>query len=421
MTLDRDPTTTAYDDIPVITLDPNARDHHGEAARMREAGPVIRVILPGGVHAWAVTRHADLAALVRDPRISKNWRNWTALTTGQIPDDWPLLGMVKVDGMLTSDGAEHHRVRSPVARTFTPRRVENLRPRITEIVTGLIDALPEHADADGVVDLRQHFAYPVPMQTICELFGFPEDWRPRLRELADSLIRTNTTPEEAIATQTARVDLIQRLIELRREEPGDDLTSALVEVSDSDPEKLSDAELADTIWGMLAAGHETTIALIVNTARALLTHPDQLAGLRGQDEPTWAAAIEEVLRWDGPIGNFLARFPTEPITIAGVTIPKGDAIIAPYSGVGRDPAQYGPEAHRFDVSRGPTRHLAFSEGPHFCIGAPLARLEGVIAVRELFRRYPGLSLAAPVEELEPVPSLFSNSALRLPVRLDPIR
>ena len=384
---------------------------------MREAGPVIRVVLPGGVHAWAVTRHDDLAALVRDPRISKNYRNWTAVQTGEVTDDWPLTGMLKVDNMLTADGAEHRRLRGPLSRTFTTRRVAGLRPRITEIVTGLIDALPGHVDADGVVDLRKRFAYPVPMQVICEMTGAPEAWWPKIRELVDSVVRTDLTPEQAVQTQVDRVDLIRRLITLRREEPGDDLTSALVEVRDGDPGSLSDHELADTIWAMLTAGHETTLSLIVNTVRALLTHPDQLATLLGGGEDGWATAVEEVLRWDAPIGNFMARYPIEDITIAGVTIPKGDAILAAYSGVGRDEAQHGPTAHCFDTTREQSRHLAFSDGPHFCPGAPLSRQEAIIAVQELFRRHPGLSLATPPENLPPVPSFFSNSAATLPVRL----
>lgn len=421
MTLDDDNATTPYDEIPVITLDPTAADHHGEAARMREAGPVVRVILPGGVPAWAVTRHAELAGLLNDPRISKNWRNWTACQRGEISDDWPLIGMLKVDTMLTADGAEHHRLRSPVARTFTPRRVAALRPRITEIVTGLIDALPGHADADGVVDLREHFGYQVPMRVICELLGVPGEWRPRLRELTDSLLSAVATPEEVIATQTERVEMFDRLIALRRAEPGSDLTSALIQARDDDPNTFSDGELNDTIWSLVTAGNETTLSLIINSVRALLTHPDQLAALHGQDEPAWAAAVDEVLRWDAPIGNFIARYPTEDITIAGVTIPKGEAIIAPYSGVGRDPAQHGPTAHCFDVSREQAANLAFSGGPHFCPGSHLGRLEGIIAVRELFRRYPGMSLAVPSENLVPVPSIFSNSVLSLPVRLGPIR
>ncbi|SFS82465.1 cytochrome P450 family protein [Saccharopolyspora flava] len=398
-------------EVPLIELDPLAADHHGEAARMRAAGTVIRVLLPGGVRAWAVTEHAALAELVADPRVSKDWRNWTAVRQGEISDDWPLIGMVKVTNMVTADGTEHQRLRRLVTRAFTRGRVEDLRPRVQRIVADLLDDLPRQATA-GVVDLRPHFAYPVPMNVICELVGVPVPWRAELRTLVDSIFRTNTTPEEVLSTQRDRLRLLNRLVDLRRSSPGDDLTSALLAAGEADAEALTAEELVDTLWLLLTAGHETTLSLILNTTRALLTHPDQLELARAG---AWAEAVEETLRWDAPIGNFLARYPLEDITLAGVTIPRGEAIIAPYSGVGRDPAQHGPGAERFDLTRNPQRHLAFGGGPHFCLGAHLARLEAVEAVSALFARYPELALAS--DELLPVPSLFSNSAQRLPVRL----
>jgi len=176
----------------------------------------------------------------------------------------------------------------------------------------------------------------------------------------------------------------------------------------------------DTLWLMVTAGHETTLNLITNTVRALLTHPDQRA-LALAGEVTWAAVIEEVLGWDAPIGNFLARYPRQDITIAGITIPAGDAVLAPYTAVGRDPAQHDTHADRFDITREPTKHLAFGGGPHICLGAPLARLEATIAVRELFVRYPDLELATAPEDLTPIASLFSNSIQTLPVHLAPPR
>ncbi|MEU6261773.1 cytochrome P450 family protein [Saccharopolyspora shandongensis] len=405
--------------VPLIRLDPLASDHHGEAARMRAAGPVVRVLLPGDVVAWAVTDHVLLADLVTGKYgpVSKNWRNWTAIQRGEIADDWPLIGMIKVTNMVTSDGADHHRLRRPVTRTFTRSRVEGLRPRIEHIVASLLDALPAHADGNGVVDLRQHYAYPVPMQVICELVGVPEPWRPRLRALVDSIFRTDTTPEDVVATQRDRHTLLRELVDLRRGEPEEDLTSALIATNDHDPEALSDEELIDTLWLLLTAGHETTLSLIVNGTRALLTHPEQRDIALGGDEETWAAFVEEVLRWDAPIGNFPARYPLEDITIAGITIPRGEAILAPYSGVGRDPAHHGGDADRFDITRGITKHLAFGGGPHICLGAHLALLEATLALPALFHRYPKLSLAVDAGELVPFPSLFSNSTTALPVRL----
>jgi cytochrome P450 len=399
--------------VPVIHLDPMGTDHHGEAARMRELGPVVRVILPGDVAVWAVTSHELVASLVTNPLVSKDWRNWSKVQSGEITDDWPLVGMIKVTNMVTADGETHQRLRRPVTKTFTRGRVEELRPRLEAIVTALLDALPSHA-VDGVVDLRQHFAYPVPMQMICELFGVPVDWRPRLRELVDSIFRTNTTPEEVVATQRERHETLNRLVELRRTERGNDLTSALIELGEQGEETLTKEELIDTIWLFLTAGHETTLGLIVNGVRALLTHPEQLTIAR--TESAWAAVVEETLRWDAPIGNFPARYPLEDIEIAGVPIARGEAILAPYSGVGRDPAAH-DDAGAFDITRPPSKHLAFGGGPHFCLGAHLARLEANVALPALFDRYPDLSLAVPQDSLTPVPSFFSNSAAALPVRL----
>lgn len=411
-------TDTPTAEVPVIHLDPTARDHHGEAARMRSLGPVIRVVLPGEVWVWAVTDHALLADLVADPRVSKDWRNWTAIQRGEIADDWPLVGMIKVTNMVTSDGADHQRLRRPVTRTFTRRRVEDLRPRINEIVNTLLDELPGHAAPDGSVDLRQHYSYPVPMAVICELVGVPEPWRPRLRELVDSIFRTDTTPDEVVATQRDRHDLLNRLVDLRRQEPGEDLTSALIAANERDPDALTQEELIDTLWLLLTAGHETTLSLISNGARALLTHPDQLAIALAGDSETWAAVVDETLRWDAPIGNFPARYPLEDITIAGVTVPKGEAILAPYSGVGRDPAFHGPDADRFDITRPSSKHLAFGGGPHLCLGAHLARLEATIALEALFARY-DIAFAVDPTQLPAVPSFFSNSAATVPVQLRP--
>lgn len=399
--------------VPVIHLDPMGTDHHGEAARMRELGPVVRVILPGDVAVWAVTSHELVSSLVTNPLVSKDWRNWSKIQSGEITDDWPLVGMIKVTNMVTADGETHQRLRRPVTKTFTRGRVEQLRPRLEAIVAVLLDDLPTHA-VDGVIDLRQHFAYPVPMQMICELFAVPTDWRPRLRELVDSIFRTNTTAEEVVATQKERHETLNRLVDLRRTERGSDLTSALIELGEQGEEALTQEELIDTIWLFLTAGHETTLGLIVNGVRALLTHPDQLATAR--QESAWSAVAEETLRWDAPIGNFPARYPLEDIDIAGVPIAKGEAILAPYSGVGRDPAAY-DAADTFDISRPPSRHLAFGGGPHICLGAHLARLEATVALAGLFDRYADLSLAAPAKSLAPVPSFFSNSAAALPVRL----
>ncbi|MFD9602099.1 cytochrome P450 [Streptomyces sp. NPDC059970] len=403
--------------LPVIALDPHGADHHGEAAKLRELGPVVRVQLPGDVMAWSVTDHALLNEMITDPRFSKDWRNWNAIIRGEISDGWPLIGMVKVTNMVTSDGQEHRRLRKVVTQTFTPRRVQELRPRIQQIVDDLLDDLPSHAAADGSVDLRRHFAHPVPMQVICELFGVPADERPRLQELMDNIFRSDLLPEEVSASQIEQYELLARVVEGRRREPGSDLTSAMIAARAGNPDALSEEELVGTLLLMLSAGQETTLSLITNAVRALLTHPDQREiAVRG-DADTWANVVEETLRWDAPIGNFPFRYPLEDVEIAGVRIPKGEAIMAPFSAVGRDTAQHGEDADRFDITREQRKHLAFSNGPHFCLGAPLARLEAAVALPAVFERYPDLAMAVDPDALIAVPSLFSNSSSTLPVRL----
>ncbi|MBB3733811.1 cytochrome P450 family protein [Nonomuraea dietziae] len=412
------------DRVPVITLDPTGADHHGEAARLRAAGPVVRVLLPGGIPAWAITRHSLLLSLLNDVRISKDWHTWTCVQRGDIGEDWPLTGMLKVTNMVTADGDEHHRLRRLVTRTLTPRRIHELRPRIAALITDVVDELPDHADADGVVDLRRHFAYPIPMRVVCELVGVPDADRPRLRHLVESIFRSTTEPGEVLQTQHDIYQVLGQVIRLRHEQPGPDLTSALIAARRDDPDALTEEELVGTLWLMIAAGHETTLSLLLNAVRALLTHPGQLttACQRALADPaqTWAGIVEEVLRWDAPIGNFMARYPRTDITIAGVTIPAGDAILAPYSLLGRDPDQHGPDADRFDIGRAQRRHLAFGGGPHVCPGAGLARLEAALALPALFDRYPRMALAVPAADLIPVPSLFSNSVQALPVVLTPV-
>lgn len=407
----------AESSAPLIHIDPSGADRHGEAARMRALGPVVRAELPGGVQMWVVTDYTLLAELAADPRVGRDWRNWEALRLGQVPEDWPLLSMIRLNNAMARDGVEHRRLRQPLVRTFTRNRVERLRPRIEQIVRTMLDDLPGLVEPDGSVDLRRHYAYPFPMQVICELIGVPEEWWPRFRELIDTVVRADTTAEEYMATQQERHELWQQLFAMRRSEPADDLTSALIAVNGDDGDTLTDEELEDTLWMLIGAGHETSISLIVNAARALLTHPEQLAKVREGGDEMWAKVIEETLRFDAPVGNFPARFPVEDITVAGVVIRKGEAILAPWSGVNRDPARFGPDADQFDIDRPAARHMAFGSGPHVCIGPALARLEAGVALPALFTRYPKLRLAVDSAELAPVPSIFSNSVTALPVYL----
>jgi cytochrome P450 len=400
-----------------VVLDVSGTDHHAQIARLHRLGPVVPVLLPAGVPAWVITRHHLLAEWLRDPRVSKDWRNWNQLST-ELMHDWPLAGMFFVTNMFTADGEQHRRLRSLVSSAFTARRVHQLRPAITRIVEDLLQELPAHADPTGVIDLRRHFAYRLAMQVICTLLGVPEHQRDRFRALVEVLFRTDTTPAQAAATEHDRQAMLADLIAQRRREPGDDLTSALLAAQTDDPDVLSAPVLADTLWLFVTAGHETTLNLITNAIHALCTHPEQRTIARSGGDDVWAAVVEETLRWAGPIDFLTAGYPLEDITIAGVTIGAGDAVLGLFGGVGHDVDQHGPNAHVFDITHTQKGHLAFGGGPHYCLGAPLARLEATIGLHALFARHPDLTLATEPGALTPLPSLFSHSFQTLPARLD---
>ncbi|MDB1088153.1 cytochrome P450 [Streptomyces sp. ACA25] len=399
-----------------IALDPLVQDLRGEGARLRAAGPIAPVELPGGVPVWAVTRHAEARQLMTDSRLVKDINVWGAWQRGEIPQDWPLIGLANPGrSMLTVDGAEHRRLRTKVAQALTPRRVEALRPGIEAVTAQLLDELAAQGADGEPVDLKAAFAYPLPMAVISELMGIDSADHPRLRELYDAFFSTQTPPEEVPAVLAELYGLFSKVVAAKQADPGDDLTSALIQ-ADEGGEPLTDEELVGTLQLMIAAGHETTISLLVNAVRALLTHPDQLA-LVLAGEVSWEAVVEETLRWDTPTSHVLIRFATEDIEISGAVIPRGDALITSYVAIGRDEEQHGPSADAFDVTRSPIRHMSFGHGPHVCPGAPLSRLEGQIALPALFDRFPGLTLAVPDTELRNKPAVTQNDLYELPVRL----
>ncbi|MBY8885587.1 cytochrome P450 [Streptomyces sp. PTM05] len=401
-------------------LDPLGRDRHGENERLRAIGPLVAVELPGGVRAWAVTRYRTLQTVLTDPRVSKDIRHWAAWNRGEVPGEWPLTAIVAVRAMTTADGAGHRRLRGLVSQAFTPRRIEALRPRIVSLAHDLLDRMAQLPPEP--VDLREVFAYPLPLDVICELIGLPASLRHRLHALTHALVRVSDTPESAAARREGLDRMLGELIALRRREPGDDLTSALIAARAADPdghgdgERLSEQELFGTVLLMFIAGHETMLNLITNTVRALFAHPAARASaMRG--ELPWSAVVEETLRWDSPVAHFPLRYATEDLEIDGVTLRQGDAILASYMAAGRDPAEYGERAARFDPAAAAPRHLSLGHGPHFCLGAPLARLQAEIALAALFERFPALTPAVPLADLTPMPTVVTNSTERLPVLL----
>lgn len=401
---------------PVAALDPAGADVHGEADRLRAHGAAALVTLPGDIPAWVVTDHGELRGLLADPRVSKDPRqHWPAWINGEVPGDWPLISWVGVDNMFTAFGSEHTRLRGLVSKAFTPRRVEALRPRIEQITTQLLDELAAESGA-GTVDLRSAFTYPLPIAVITDLFGVPAELRGTLRHIVDEVFRTSATPEETAATAARMGRFLTDLIESKRRNPGDDLTSGLLAARDDEENRLSERELADTLILMIGAGHETTVNLLGQAVVALTTHPQQRAALRAGDL-SWDDVVEETLRWQPALANVPLRFATTEIKLAdGTVIAEGDAILASYAAANRDPGHY-DEPDVFDAGRGARDHLAFGFGPHFCLGAALARLEAHIALPALFARFPELELAVPAGELKSSESFISNGPQHLPVRL----
>lgn len=387
-----------------------------QTSHLRELGPVVPVVLPGGVAAWAATTHSAVTEALAHPKVQKDKKHWRAFNAGEIPPDWPLISWIIAENMLTSDGEQHTRLRRLVSKAFTPRRVEHLRAGVVGIVEDLLDGMAAEAErTGGVVDLKPLFAQPLPMTVISDLFGVPGPERDGLHRLVGVFFDQSITPEAAVAAFFEMWTLLTGLVAAKRAEPGDDLTSALIAARD-DEDRLSEDELLWSLVLIISAGYETTMNLIANAVRALLTHRDQLE-LLTSGKVEWSAAVEEVLRWDGPGGFVPMRYTTEEVELAGVRIPAGEALLMGYSSASRDPERHGGTAHLFDVTREDTSHLGFSHGRHYCLGANLARMEVNEALPRLFGRFPGLDLAVPAQDLPPLPSIIVSGVESLPVRL----
>ncbi|MFD6446574.1 cytochrome P450 [Promicromonospora sp. NPDC060204] len=395
--------------METVVLDPAGGAVLEEAARLRATGPVARVSLPGGVEAWTVTDVALLRPMLVDPRISKDsHQHWTALADGTITPQWPLYTWVTSKSMFNSYGDEHRRLRKSVARAFTARRTREMRPAVEAATAATLDRLAA-AGADGaVVDLRELFAYPIPIEVICDLIGVPAEVRGDMRRCADALMDTSTTAAEALATQIELGKLIAGLVQAKRETPGEDLTSTVAEA-------LTDEEAVSTVRLMLIAGHETTVNLLASATRLLLTHPQVLAAARA-GEVSWSAVVDETLRVAPPVVYIPLRFAVEDLELGGVQIRKGDPIIAAFGAPGRDPAVH-QEPAVFDPARSDRTHLAFGGGAHHCPGEPLARLEAEVALPALFERFPDLRLVEPDGDHGQVPGFVANGPARLPARL----
>ncbi|MCW7941373.1 cytochrome P450 [Streptomyces hygroscopicus] len=362
--------------------------------QLREEGPVRRAVIAGGLEAWLVTRYEDGLAALSDPRLSSDFRD---ASDPRLLERLPATQReTMLRTMLRSDPPHHTRLRRLVSKAFTARRVAEMRPRVQEITDGLLDAIVPA----GKADLIEDFALPLPVTVISELLGVPVVDRHDFQRWTDEMILQGAEPPDPARMDHAWRQMrsyLSGLLEDKRVRPEDDLLSALITTRDEE-HRLDADELLAMAFLLLVAGYITTVNLIGSGIAALLARPDQLQMLR-DDPQLLPGAIEEFLRYDGPVNPGIARFAREDVTIAGVTIPSGATVLVASAIADRDPAQF-PDPDHLDITRQDNAHLAFGHGIHYCLGAPLARLEGQIAIGTALRRLPHLSLAVPRGELQ---------------------
>jgi len=393
------------------------QDPHAYFSRMREDGPVTPVLMPGyGQRAWLVTRYADVRAVLADPRMHKDWVGKLA-SPDFVPDEvTAYLNM----HLLNADPPDHTRLRKLVSKAFTPRRVAGLRPRVEAITASLLDAIEaraavlETAGGAATVDLIEEFAFPLPVTVICELLGVPAQDQAQFRAWSNAIVASSPDPGEIRAAGEGMFGYFTGLVAAKRADPADDMVSALAEARDSG-DSLDERELISMLFLLLVAGHETTTNLIASGMLALLTNPAELDRLRS-DPALLPGAVEELLRHVNPLNHATERFTLEPVEIGGVTIPAREWVLCATASANRDPDRF-PDADRLDVGRDAGGHLAFGHGIHFCLGAPLARLEGEVAFGALLSRFPSLSLAADPATLRWRRSSLIHGLETLPVRL----
>ena len=392
---------------PVFKADP-----YPTYARLRSSAPVHRATLPDGRGVWLITRYEDVLAVLKDERFVKNWRS--ALTPEQRAEIPPIPEVMKPlsQNMLDTDPPDHERLRALVSKAFTPRLIERMRPRVQAIADGLLDAVQDK----GEMDLIDDYAFPLPITVIAELLGVPAEDRNNFREWSDAAVSGNASQEYLeeilIPHMQAFTDYLRALFEEKHANPRDDLVSALVQAEEAG-DKLSEDELLGMVFLLLVAGHETTVNLIGNGVLALLQHPDQLRKLK--DDPSLIKpAVEELLRYDGPVETSTERFAREDVDMGRTVIPRGEMVLVVLAAADHDPERFS-DPDNLDITRTDNRHLAFGKGVHHCLGAPLARMEGQIAISTLLRRMPNLRLKGSPESLSWRPGMILRGLRGLPV------
>lgn len=380
-------------------------------ARLRAEAPVYKLKIFGGREtAWLVTRYDDVTALLKNPAFVKDrMANMTPEQLAKLP--W-FVGLFKplMNNMLDRDPPDHTRLRGLVHKAFTPRLIERLRSRIEVLTNELLD----HAQRKGGMELVAHYALPVPITIIAEMLGVPTSDYRKFQRWSNRLT-SNTSPLDMLRSIPAVVMFsryIKKMLALRRADPRDDLLTALIQAEEAG-DKLTEDELVAMVFLLLVAGHETTVNLIASGTLALLQHPDQLERLR-RDPSLIEPAVEELLRYTSPVELATERLAKEDLTIAGTTIPRGQLVFAALASANRDASQFqNPDS--LDIGRTPNKHVSFGMGIHYCLGAPLARLEGQIALQALLQRMPKLRLAKPAESLRWRTGFVIRGPRQLPV------
>lgn len=399
-----------------FALDPAGKDIHAEADLLRREGSATRVELPGGVVVWSVNGFEGVKQVIKDPRVTKSARDhWPAFIDNEIPPNWELISWITMDNMATATGRNQVRLRNLVGKAFSPRRIEVIRPRIEDFVDRLVGEL----DAVGpgeVVDLREWFCYPLPARLMADMLGMSDESRARTAEVMNMMVNTTVSPEQAQALLSGWKRAISELIASKRDNPGDDITTALIQARDDTSSRLTEDELIDTIFAILGAGIETTVNFLGKLVVELITHREQLAAVLA-GEVSWGDVIEEGLRVEAPVAHLPLRYAVEDIDLGGVTIPRGEAILVNYAGAGRDPLVHGRTAGEFDVRRADKAHVSFGDGPHYCVGWAIAREEVTVGLSKLFARFPDMELAVDRRELRAQPTFIMNGYQAVPVRL----
>lgn len=407
-------------EVRPVVIDRAGTDIHAEAARIRECGPVARIELPGGVLAWSIASYELAKLALADHRFSKDAsQHWRAYVDGEIGQDFPLISWARMENLSTSYGSAHGRLRRLVSKAFTPRRVEAMRPHISATVIQSLDSLAGTPPGSSV-DLKDRYSLPIATTVICDLIGIPAAARGTILRSAKATVDTTLSADEVTATAQQVHSEICDLVEAKRRAPADDLGSDLIAAREEDGSQLSYSELVSMLMFLLGVGTEPVTNLVTNAALAVLTHPAQRE-LIVTGQASWQDAIEESLRADAPVAHLPFRFAVEDIEIGGVVIAAGEPVLINFAAAGRDPALHGATAGDFDVLRADKEHLSFGHGIYRCIGTPLARLEAQTALPALFERFPAMTLACPVADLQPQGTFIMNGRRAVPVYLTAAR